>query len=84
MYGRNQWGSLFILARPPPKTTRKTETPGGSRVVGLPSGALYTEGGPRFGTTAGLYPAEGTGLCRLSSILPPSAISLYQIGGLPC
>jgi len=45
MYGHTWSGFVFILGRAPPTSTPKRETPDGSRRIGLPSGALYAEGG---------------------------------------
>lgn len=83
MYGRNQWGSYFILARPPPGASPENRNRGRQPFLACRP-RLLKEGGPWFGTIAGLYPAEGTGLRRMGSIPPSSVISFYQIGGLPC
>jgi len=73
-------GLAVYLSKTATKGKPKSETQDGSRDSGLSSWALRTEGGPWFGTAVGLYPTKGTGLRRLSSILPSSVISLYQIG----
>lgn len=67
MFGRTWSGSVFILGRPPPKASQKTETPDGSRMSGLLSGALVGRQ-PRVLAAQRAYNSpEGAGLHRMGS-----------------